>query len=71
VTFTGAPLRSVTLPEKRHLATDGVLEAGAAAAGGGEGEGEEIGAAVEGEHLKGTHARDFIVLFSHFFGIIQ
>jgi hypothetical protein len=22
-------------------------------------------------HLKGTHARDFIVRFSHFFGIIQ
>ncbi len=34
-----------------HLATDGVLQAGAAAAGGWEGEDEEIGAAVEGEHL--------------------
>ncbi len=48
----GAPLRSVTLPEKRHLATDGVLQAGAAAASGWEGEGEEIGAAAEGEHIQ-------------------
>ncbi len=35
-----------------HLATDGVLQAGAVAAGGWEGEDEEIGAAVEREHIQ-------------------